>query len=289
MSPARARGYRDQVAIVTGASSGIGRVSARAFAARGATVVAVARREDLLRDLIAECRRDSPRSIYLRGDLGERDFAERVVDETAATFGRLDVLVNNAAVSKHKQIYHTTAAEAEGVLRVNFLSTVWTTFAAIPHMLKQGGGAIVNVSSFAAKVVPPRETVYAASKAAMNAFSEGLWNDLEGSGIHVALVHPGPIDTEIWDKEDEPVAFDGRKFPPEIVAEAIFEVIEKRRREITVPRRNPALMTARLLRLVAPWLLLRGMSRMDPVPPDVVERARTRAARGNRLGDLSGE
>jgi short-subunit dehydrogenase len=199
------------------------------------------------------------------------------------------VLVNNAAVSKHKQIYHTTAAEAEGVLRVNFLSTVWTTFAAIPHMLKQGGGAIVNVSSFAAKVVPPRETVYAASKAAMNAFSEGLWNDLEGSGIHVALVHPGPIDTEIWDKEDEPVAFDGRKFPPEIVAEAIFEVIEKRRREITVPRRNPALMTARLLRLVAPWLLLRGMSRMDPVPPDVVERARTRAARGNRLGDLSGE
>jgi uncharacterized protein len=279
--------YRDKVAIVTGASSGIGRVAARAFAERGAIVVAVARREDLLRDLAEECRRFSPRSTYLRGDLGERSFAERVVDETAASFGRLDVLVNNAAISKHKQIYHMTAEEAEGVLRINFLSCVWTTFAAIPHMLRSGGGVIVNVSSFAAKVVPPRETVYAASKAAMNAFSEGLWNDLAGSGIHVALVHPGPIDTEIWDKEDEPAAYDGRKYPPEIVADAIFEVIEQRRREITVPRRNPPLMTARLLRLVAPSLLLRGMAQMEPVPADVLERARARAAKGKRLGDLS--
>jgi short-subunit dehydrogenase len=279
--------WRDQVVIVTGASSGIGRVTARAFAERGAVVVAVARREDLLRRLVEECRRDSPRSMYLCGDLGRRDFAEGVVDETVATLGRLDVLVNNAAVSKHKQIYHTSAEEAEGVLRVNFLSCVWTTFAAIPPMLTGGGGAIVNVSSFAAKVVPPRETVYAASKAALNAFSEGLWNDLEGSGIHVALVHPGPIDTEIWDKEDEPAAYDGRKYPPEIVADAIFEVIEKRIREVTVPRRNPPLMTARLLRLVAPSLLLRGMARMEPVPADVVARARARAVRGKRLGDLS--
>lgn len=279
--------YRDKVVVLTGASSGIGHATARAFARRGSVVVAVARREELLRELIDTCRASSPRSMYLRGDLGERSFAEAIVDRTVATFGRLDVLVNNAAISKHKQIYHMTAEEAEGVMRVNFLSCLWTTFAAIPHMLARGDGSIVNVSSFAAKVVPPRETVYAASKAALNAFSEGLWNDLEGSGIHVGLVHPGPIDTEIWDKEDEPVAYNGKKYPPDLVVDGIFEVIDRRLREITIPRRNPPLMTARLLRLVAPSVLLRGMARMEPVPSDVLDRARTRARKGKRLGDVS--
>ena len=86
----------------------------------------------------------------------------------------------------------------------------------------------------------------------MNSFSEGLWNDLAGSNIHVAVINPGPIDTEIWDKEDEPVAYQGKKYPPEIVIDAIFEAIEKRRYEMTMPKRNPKLMTARLLRLVVP-------------------------------------
>ena len=279
--------WRGKVVIVTGASSGIGRVTARAFARRGATVVVVARREVLLRELVEECRRDGGAAEYLVGDLGERPFAERVVDETVKRHGRLDVLVNNAAVSKHKQIYHLSADEAEGVMRVNFLSCMWTTLAAIPYMLRDGGGTIVNVSSFAAKVSPPREPIYAASKAAMNAFSEGLWNDLAGSNIHVAIVNPGPIDTEIWQKEDEPVAYDGRKYPPEIVADAIFEAIEKRRYEITVPRRNPMLVTARFLRLALPSLLRFGMAKSDPVPPEVVEKARARAAKGKRLGDLS--
>jgi len=279
--------YRGRVALVTGASSGIGYVTARAFAERGATVMAVARREALLEKLIGECRTVSPASAYLAGDLGERRFAEHVVDETARRHGRLDVLVNNAAVSKHKQIYHLSADEAEYVMRVNFLSSVWTTMAAIPHMLRQGGGTVVNVSSFAAKVAPPREAVYAASKAAMNAFSEGLWNDLAGSSIHVAVVNPGPIDTEIWLKEDEPVAYQGKKYPPEIVTRAIFEAIEKRRYEITVPRRNPMLVTARFLRLFLPALLRFGMARTDPVPREVVEKARARALEGKRLGDLS--
>jgi short-subunit dehydrogenase len=279
--------HRGSVVLVTGASSGIGYVTAQAFAARGSVVMAVARREALLQRLIDECRADSPTSAYLAGDLAERGFAEHVVDETVARYGRLDVVVNNAAVSKHKQIYHLSAEEAEYVMRVNFLASLWTTMAAVPCMLRQGGGTIVNVSSFAAKVAPPREAIYAASKAAMNAFTEGLWNDLAGSNIHVAVINPGPIDTEIWLKEDEPVAYHGRKYPPEIVTDAIFEAIEKRRHELTVPRRSPMLATARLLRLVFPSLLRFGMARADPVPPEVVERARARARRGKRLGDLS--
>src|SRR5437867_12690499 len=112
-------------------------------------------------------------------------------------------------------------------------------------MVREGAGTIVNISSCAAKVAQPREAMYAASKAAMNAFSEGLWNDLAGSNIHVAIVNPGPIDTEIWLKEDEPVWYDGKKYPPEIVTAAIFEAIEKRRYEMTITKRNPTLRMAR--------------------------------------------
>lgn len=278
--------YRGKIVVITGASSGIGWVTALAFARRGATVVAVARREDRLRELIDQCKPHAPDSSYIAGDLGERPVAERVVEDTVARYGRIDVLVNNAAVSKHKQIYHTTADEADFVMRVNFMSCVWTTFAAIPPMLRQGGGTIVNVSSFAAKVSPPRESLYAASKAAMNAFSQGLWNDLAGSNIHVALVNPGPIDTEIWLKEDEPPAYDGKKHPPEIVTQAIFDGIEKRVYESTVPKWSAQLITANFLRLFAPALLRFGMAKTDPVPADILEKARERARQGKRLGDM---
>lgn len=279
--------YRNKVAIVTGASSGIGYALARALAERGARVMAVARRADRLERLVAECRAFSPASSCLVGDLAEQAFAESVVAESLDRYGRLDLLVNNAGISKHKQIYHLSGDEAETVTRVNFLAAVWTTLSALPPMLSQGGGCIVNVSSFAAKVAPPREAVYAASKAAMNSFSEGLWNDLRGSNIHVALINPGPIDTEIWDKADEPVAYAGPKYPPAIVVDAIFDAIENRRYEVTVPRRNLALVTARWLRLLAPPLLRFGMSRADPVPAEVIERARVRAqeSRSPRISD----
>ncbi len=154
--------FAGKVAIVTGASSGIGRVTALAFARRGATVVAVARREERLKRLVEECRAYAPESDYVAGDLGERATAERVVDETARRLGRVDVLVNNAAISKHKQIYHVSVEEAQRVMDVNFHACLWTTFAAIPVMLRQGEGAIVNVSSFAGKIEPARETIYAA-------------------------------------------------------------------------------------------------------------------------------
>ncbi|MBW2290765.1 MAG: SDR family NAD(P)-dependent oxidoreductase [Deltaproteobacteria bacterium] len=269
--------FRDKVVLVTGASSGIGYQAARAFAERGAIVVPVARREAQLQDLVEDLRGHSPNSFYITGDLADQSFAQELVRETVRRVGRIDVLINNAGISKHKQIYHLSAEEAEHVMRVNFLSAVSTSLAAIPPMLIQGGGFIVNVSSFAAKVTPPREAIYAASKAAMNSFTQGLWNDLAGSNIHAAIVNPGPIDTEIWGKLDEPPAYDGPKYPAQIVVDAIFEVIEKRRCEVTVPRWSPQLASARILGLLAPAVLRAGMSRMEPVPSEVIERARAKA------------
>jgi short-subunit dehydrogenase len=275
----------ERTAIVTGASSGIGRATALAYARRGYAVTAVARRADRLAALVEELRPLSPRSAFLAGDLGERAFAERIVDETAARLGRIDVLVNNAAIPARKLLFRTTVEEAEETLRVNFLSCVWTCFAAIPVMLRQGEGAIVNVSSFASKVVPTHETLYAASKCAMNGLSEGLWNDLRGSGIHVALVHPGPIDTEIWDKGAHPNRFHGKKYPPELVADAILDAVDRKRHEIVVPRRNPALAAARFLRLVMPRLLRAGVARMDAVSAQELADARASARAGRRLGE----
>jgi short-subunit dehydrogenase len=274
------------VVIVTGASSGIGHATVRELARRGATVLAVARREERLRALIEACRADAPASGYLAGDLGEQGFAERVIADCVARHGRLDALVNNHAITKHKHALHTSAEEAEQVLRINFLSCVWTSYAALPVLLRQpGGGVIVNVSSFAAQVVPPREGLYAASKAALDAFSAGLWNDLAGSGVHVGLVVPGAIDTEIWGKQDEPPGFSGRKHPPEIVVRAILRVIEERKHELTAPARDPGLVTAKLLRWLAPGVLRAGMARMEPVPSGLLDAARERARRGLRLGE----
>jgi short-subunit dehydrogenase len=246
----------------------------------------VARREEHLKRLIESCRAGSPQSSYLAGDLGVRAFAEHVIDDTMARQGRIDVLVNNAAITKHKQIWHLSADEVERVMAVNFLACAWTTLAALPHMLLAGSGTIVNVSSFAAEVVPPREAAYAASKAALHAFTQGLWNDLQGSNLHAALVIPGAIDTEIWGKGDEPLTYGGRKAPPQVVTDAIFEAIERRRHEITAPRRRLDLNAARALRRLWPAVLRAGMRRMDPVPAEIVERARA-GAQGKR-GAIAG-
>ncbi len=269
--------WKGGVVVVTGASSGIGRETALAFARQGCLVLVAARREDRLRELVERCREWSPDSSHLAGDLGRRDFAEQLIEVAVRRYGRLDVLVNNAATPCHESIYEIDVDTAERVMRVNFFSCLWTTFAAMPHMLRLGGGHVVNVSSFASRLVPPYETLYAASKCAMNGFTEGLWNDLAGSGIHASLVLPGPFETEIWGKLQRPSRYAGRRHPPSLVVDCIFECIEKRLHERVVPRRDPMLTLARWVRLLAPGLARKGAARMDPFDPEALEAARARA------------
>jgi short-subunit dehydrogenase len=244
------------------------------FAARGAAVVISARRRELLDEVAAACQQRGAAVEALAGDVAERAFVETMAARALERFGRVDVVVNNAGISKHKQIYHLDADEVDYVLRVNFLAPAFLTLAALPAMLRQGEGWIVNVSSLAGKLPPPRETVYAASKFALTGFTEGLWLDLAGSGIHAAVIHVGPIDTEIWRKTDEPTAYRGRKLPPSSVSEAVFRAIERRRHEVWVPG---ALRVAWWFRLLAPGLFRWGSARFDPVGPDVIAAARERA------------
>jgi len=269
-------------ALVTGASSGIGWATAQTFARAGYDLAVTARREDRLHALAAECSGHGIRVCVLPGDLADAAFAAGLCDRAEAALGRLDVLVNNAAQPLHKQLYRTTLADAARVMQVNFMAAVATTLSAIPIMLRAGGGTIVNVSSIAAKVVPTHEALYAASKAALNAFSDGLVNDLHGSGIRVGLVHPGPIETEIWSKLEEPGFYSGRLYPAESVADAVLEVVRGGAQEIYVPRRSPALATARWLRILWPGLLRRGLRAHDPVTPEMLEAARARARAAHR-------
>ncbi len=266
--------YTGKVVIVTGASSGIGRQIALDFGRRGARLVISARRAELLQRVARECEAEGAEVEALVGDLAERAFAESMLQRALERFGRLDVLVNNAGIPKHKQFYDVTPEDVDYTMRVNFMAPAYLTIAAIPPMLRQGEGYIVNISSGAGKLPPPRESVYAASKYALTGFSEGLALDLAGSGIHVAVIHVGPIETEIWDKAESPVAYSGRKYPPSIISDAVFRCIEKRRHELTVPRYLAPLF---LLKSLAPGLFRWGAARWDPVPRGVIEEARKRA------------
>jgi short-subunit dehydrogenase len=269
--------YRERVVIVTGASSGIGRQLALDFATRGASLVVSARRSQRLAAVAAECQARGAAVEAMTGDVGERAFVEEMAARAVRRFGRIDVVVNNAGIPKHKQIYRVTADEVDYVMRVNFLAAAYLTLAALPAMLRGGEGWVVNISSAAGRIPPPRESVYAASKFALTGFTEGLWLDLAGSNVHVAVVNVGPIDTEIWDKTDEPTAYRGRKYPPSVISRAVFRCIERRRHEIWVPRR---MMLAWLFRIVAPGLYRAGAARFDPVPLDVIREARVRAGAG---------
>jgi short-subunit dehydrogenase len=268
--------WSGKVVIVTGASSGIGRQTALDFAKRGARLVISARRAERLQRVSAECQTAGGEVEAMVGDLAEREFAESMVAQALARFGRLDVLVNNAGVPKHKHFYDVTPEDIEYTLRVNFLAPAYLTLAAVPAMLRQGEGYIVNISSGAGKLPPPRETVYAASKYALTGLSEGLALDLAGSNIHVSVIHVGPIDTEIWDRAESPVRYAGRKYSPRLVSEAVFRCIEKRRHELTVPRRLSLFF---FLKALMPGAFRWGAARWDPVPRAVIEEAREKARR----------
>jgi len=267
--------YRSRVIVVTGASSGIGRQVAVDFAGRGASVVLAARRADRLAEVERECAAVGGVVEAVVGDVAADGFVEALAQRALERFGRIDVLVNNAGVSKHKHIYDVTPDDVEHTLRVNLIAPARLIVAVLPAMLRQGEGFLVNVSSVAGKLPPPRETVYAASKFGLTGLTEGLWLDLAGSNVHATVVHVGPIDTEIWDKTDAPTVYRGRKLPPSAVSRAIFRAIERRLPEVWVPG---TMRLAWWFRIVAPGLFRAGAARFDPVPADVVALARRRAS-----------
>jgi short-subunit dehydrogenase len=186
-----------RVALVTGASSGIGAASARALAEAGAAAVGIcARREDRLREVLDACRVHAPDSELFVVDLSEVDGLATFAAEVERTLGRVDVLVNNAGVAKRRRMPDLGLDELRGVLDINFLAPVALTNALLPGMIERGWGRIVNVSSMGTRSAALRVGAYAASKAALELWTEGLYLDLLGTGVRAQLLIPGTTATE---------------------------------------------------------------------------------------------
>lgn len=182
-----------RVAIVTGASSGIGQAAAERLARDGVTVVAIARRRDRLEELQARTPNIEPAPC----DVTDHAALERIVDQTVLKFGRIDVLVNNAGFSYYERLVDSTLDHWRKTQAVNLEAMFVLAKLAVPHMIARRYGRIVNVSSVQALASEPAVGAYAASKGAINAWSRSLAVDLAEYGILVNVVAPGCIRTEM--------------------------------------------------------------------------------------------
>jgi short-subunit dehydrogenase len=229
---------RERTAVVTGATSGIGRETSRALAGRGARVIAVGRRSERLADLATTV----PGVVPVTADVTDPGGRARVVAEA----GRVDVLVNNAGVGYFGLVEQMTADDVRRLFEVNVVAAIALSRDVLSGMLDRERGAIVNVSSLAAYVALPPLTVYSATKFALQGFSEGLRREVAGRGVTVHTVNPGVVRSEFvvaaQGAADPRVqaAFNASGLPPWAVANAVVRAVERERfpgyAEIAVPR-----------------------------------------------------
>jgi short-subunit dehydrogenase len=229
------------VALVTGASSGIGRALVERLTAAGSVVLAAGRDRDRLADLAARTG-----ATPLVADLSEPGAARELAERALARHGRVDVLVNNAGIGWAGAFAGMPAGAADAVLTVNLRAPVELTRALLPGMVHRGG-QLVFVGSIAGRVGVAGETVYAASKAGLDVFAESLRLELAGSGVHVCVVVPGVVDTAFFGRRGQPYARRRpRPLPPGRVADAVVEAVSRGRAEVYLPRwlRTPVVARA---------------------------------------------
>jgi short-subunit dehydrogenase len=211
--------------LVTGASSGIGAATARAFAAGGDTVGICARREDRLTEVLE----DLPGGRAWVVDLADLDGIEAFAARADEELGGIDVLVNNAGIPKRRRATTMTPDDVEAVMALNYFSPVRLTLAVLPRMLERGRGDIVNVSSMGVHLVAFGVGAYSASKAALELFTEALYVELPGTGVRAHLVVPGTTTTEFStprEGNDPPLPPGPTAASPDEVAAAIVASID---------------------------------------------------------------
>jgi short-subunit dehydrogenase len=218
---------KDAAVLLTGASTGIGAATARALGAVGARIGIVARRKELLEKVAAEAAEAGAADVKIYAqDLGDLAATDALAKTAWDDFGGVDALVNNAAVPARRHAKRLSTDELEMVMRINFLAPCHLMLGLLPKMLDAGRGTIVNVASMGGRAGIPRESAYCASKFALTGFSEVLYMDLSRTPINVHVVQPGPIETPIWDVDDnETPLYDGPFYPPEVVATEILAAL----------------------------------------------------------------
>ena len=248
-----------RVVIVTGASSGIGEATAKAFGARGDRVVLVARREDRLRQLAASL----PQSLPLPADLAKTDEAFRIVEAVVARYGQVDVLVNNAGVGQYNWVDALQPEDIKAEVALNLVAPIMLTRAVAPAMLRRGRGVVINVSSIAGLIGTPTTAVYNATKFGLRGLTEALRRELQPQGIAVCGIYPATVEgTEFRQNRRANIGYlmpRWLRLSTAQVAQAIVTLADRPRAFVVLPR---IFRVAILLNTLAPGLIDRLAARM---------------------------
>jgi len=224
-----------RIALVTGASSGIGEATAIALAEAGAKVAIAARRKDRLQALAERLTRLGADPLVLEADLLDEHVAQRIVADTERHFGKLDILVNNAGVMYLEPVAEADLGRWRRMLELNVLSLIASTQAALAGMRARKDGHIVNVSSTAGRIANPNAAAYSATKFGVVAFSEALRREVYADNIRVSVIEPGVVQTELRDHIGHAAtqaslnawANNMRQLQPEDVADAIVFCVSR--------------------------------------------------------------
>jgi NAD(P)-dependent dehydrogenase (short-subunit alcohol dehydrogenase family) len=262
--------WKDKIVLVTGGSSGLGRVIAEAFAAAGAKIVIAALEGDAVRKAAAEMQADGADVLGVQADITQQADVDRLFADALASYGRLDVLVNNAGRSMRGKVLDTTPEQFRDLMELNLIALVRCTRAAAPHLL-QSRGHVVNIGSLAAKAASRWVGAYPATKHAVAAYSQQLRLELGPQGLHVLLVCPGPIERSdprlypLEGLEDVPerarrpgAGVQTKAIPPQWLAAKVLRACEQRVPEIVIPAKARLLFAlAQLWPSLGDWIVLR--------------------------------
>jgi NADP-dependent 3-hydroxy acid dehydrogenase YdfG len=232
------------VALVTGASSGIGDATVRRLAEHGASVVVVARRKDRLDTLVAEIEAAGGTPLAVEADITDRDQADRAVQSAVDRFGRLDILINNAGLMLLGPVTGADVEEWERMVAINQTGLLWVTHAALPHLLAaaedelRGVADIVNISSIAGRQAWANFGVYNMTKFGVNGFTEALRQEVTKKHVRVGVLEPGAVATELVSQNNEQIqadlTADADRIPeplePEDIADGITYMVTRPRR-----------------------------------------------------------
>jgi short-subunit dehydrogenase len=247
-----------EVAIVTGASSGIGAVTAKELAGRGATVVLAARRVNELEAQAKAITDAGHRAVAIPTDVTDIEQLRHLTERTIELFGRVDVLVNNAGIAWREPYMENSIEQIEQIINVNLLSTILLTHVVLPGMMERRHGSLIFVASVAAHI--PVDPLYSATKFGVRGFALSLRRELANTGVSVSVVSPGFVRTPMNRHMRMPMP------GPELVAGAIADLAVHPRREVIVPGfYRPAITFDRLF----PWVadLIIRLTRPHVVPP----------------------
>ncbi len=266
---------RGKTVLVSGASSGIGRAVSRAFARAGFRVALAARRVELLEELAGSLRAEGAEILVLPCDVRNRRQTLEAVESVVSKWGRLDVLVNNAGVSKLDFFERQDLDAVEDIIATNLLGTIFSTHGALAHMRRQGQGHIVNVASIAGLTGLPWMAAYSASKFGIVGFTESLRRELYGSGITLTAFCPGTVDTAMAAEplKDPKLRKTINPKSPDEVAEKILNAVRRRSPEVVFGE-APAfvLKVMKFFTRLNDWAMFRIFSKQQPQVRDILSK-----------------